>query len=210
LPHVLAELASEVHEHERIRRKFIFDAYQDRTPTELFIAVMAWGLGLSNYGPSRARLILLPPNAGKAIEAVVNAVRRDGAAAGYSTYYTAGNTLEGLSVSFITKLIHFAGSESEHRPRPLIYDNLVATAITRLPTAHYCQTSKTSPPPPTSGTAGGPRTRRQSTEPNLPWSSGRSSPSEQRYGTSSGQNVPLDGKALGKGQIDEPNHRTTR
>ena len=49
-PHVLSELASEVQEHERIRRKFIFDAYRDRTPTELFIAVMAWGLGPSNYG----------------------------------------------------------------------------------------------------------------------------------------------------------------
>ena len=134
-PHVLSELASEVHEHERIRRKFIFDAYRDRTPTELFIAVMAWGLGPSNYGPSRARRILRQPNADNAIEAVVNAVRQDGAAAGYSTYYTEGNTLEGLNVSFITKLIHFAGYESEHRPRPLIYDKLVATAITRLPTA---------------------------------------------------------------------------
>ena len=98
-PHVLDELASEVRDHERIRRKFIFDAYRDRTPTELFIAVMAWGLGLSNYGPSRARRMLLQPNAGTAIEAVVNAVRQDGAAAGYSTYYTEGNTLEGLNAS---------------------------------------------------------------------------------------------------------------
>ena len=46
-----------------------------------------------------------------------------------------GQHAQGLNVSFITKLIHFAGYESEHRPRPLIYDKLVATAITRLPTA---------------------------------------------------------------------------
>jgi Putative 8-oxoguanine DNA glycosylase OGG-like protein len=209
-PHVLAELASEVREHERIRRKFIFDAYRDRTPTELFIAVMAWGLGLSNYGPSRARRMLLQPNAGKAIEAVVNAVRQDGAAAGYSTYYTEGNTLEGLNVSFITKLIHFAGYESEHGHGPSSTTISSPPPSLGCPQPHCCQTSRTSPPPPTSGTAGGPRTRRQSTEPNLPWSSGRSSPSEQRYGTSSGQNAPLDAEAIGKGQIDETDSRTTR
>src|ERR1700691_364126 len=60
---MLKELKSELRQHETIRRKFIFDTYQDRTATELFIAVMAWGLGLSNYGPSRAGGYSASPNA---------------------------------------------------------------------------------------------------------------------------------------------------
>jgi hypothetical protein len=69
------------------------------------------------------------------IKAVVDATRQGGTGSGYGTYYTRGNKLRHLDVAFITKLIHFAGYESEHRPRALIYDKLVATAITRLPTA---------------------------------------------------------------------------
>lgn len=132
---VLRELESEFREHRTIRRKFLFETYQDRPATELFTAVMAWGLGLSNYGPSRASRILTQPRAARVIEDVVSAARQDGAAAGYRTYYAEGNTLQGLDVAFITKLIHFAGYESAHRPRPLIYDKRVATTITRLPTA---------------------------------------------------------------------------
>jgi hypothetical protein len=56
--HVLGELESEVREHGKIRRKFIFDTYRDRTPTELFIAVMAWGLGDDHRGAARAGRIL--------------------------------------------------------------------------------------------------------------------------------------------------------
>ena len=132
---VLTELESEFRQHQTIRRKFLLETYQNRSGPELLTAVMAWGLGLSNYGPSRAKRILNQDHVGKAIDAVVNATRQDGAAAGYGTYYTKGNTLKNLDVSFITKLIHFAGYESQPRPRPLIYDKLVATAITRLPTA---------------------------------------------------------------------------
>lgn len=134
-PHVLNELASEVQKHEKIRRRFIFDTYRDRTPTELFIAVMAWGLGDDNRGAAKAGKILRQDNAETVIKAVVDATRRGGAASGYGTYYTRGNKLRDLDVAFITKLIHFAGYESKHRPRPLIYDKLVATASTRLPTA---------------------------------------------------------------------------
>jgi len=134
-PHVLDELKSEIREHEKIRRKFMLDTYRDRTPTELFIAVMAWGLGDDRRGATRAGRILSQAKAETVIKAVVDATRQGGAGAGYGTYYTPGNKLRHLDVAFITKLIHFAGYESEHRPRPLIYDKLVATAITRLPTA---------------------------------------------------------------------------
>ena len=152
---VLRELDSEFRQHQTIRRKFLFETYRDRAAREQLTAVLAWGLGQSNYGPSRAGRVLSQDHAGNTIEAVVNAARQGGAAASYGTYYTKGNTLKGLDVAFITKLIHFAGYESQHRPRPLIYDKLVASAITRLPTApllpdiedqvstvaygHYCQ-----------------------------------------------------------------------
>lgn len=134
-PHVLDELESEIREHGKIRRKFIFDTYRDRTPTELFIAVMAWGLGDDNRGAARAGRVLSQGKAETVIKAVVDETRQGGARAGYSTYYTRGNKLRHLDVAFITKLIHFAGYESERQPRPLIYDKLIATAITRLPTA---------------------------------------------------------------------------
>ena len=43
-PQVLDELQQEYATHGTIRRSFVF-TYHDRTPVELFIAVMAWVLG---------------------------------------------------------------------------------------------------------------------------------------------------------------------
>ena len=77
-PQVLDGLQEEYGKHQRIRRSFVF-SYQHRSPLELFIAAMAWGLGTDNRGPARVRTILTQPNAAKAIEAVVNTVRQDGA-----------------------------------------------------------------------------------------------------------------------------------
>ena len=39
---VLTELESEFREHQTIRRKFLFETYQDRAARELLTAVMAW------------------------------------------------------------------------------------------------------------------------------------------------------------------------
>jgi hypothetical protein len=132
-PQVLDELQQEYAVHGTIRRSFVF-TYHNRAAVELFIAVMAWGLGPDNRGPAKADRILELPNAATAIEAVVNSVRQDGAAAGYSTYYS-GHKLPRLDVAFITKLLYFAGYQGERRPRPLIYDSLVAAAVVRLPDA---------------------------------------------------------------------------
>jgi hypothetical protein len=132
-PQVLDELQQEYATHGTIRRSFVF-TYHDRTPVELFIAVMAWGLGPDNRGPAKIGKILDLSDAAEAIEAVVKSVRQDGAVAGYSKYYS-GHKLPQLDVAFITKLLYYAGYQEERRPRPLIYDNLVATAIVRLPDA---------------------------------------------------------------------------
>ena len=132
-PQVLDELQQEYATHGTIRRSFVF-TYHDRTPVELFIAVMAWGLGPDNRGPAKIGKILDLSDAAEAIEAVVKSVRQDGAVAGYSKHY-AGDKLPQLDVAFITKLLYYAGYQEERRPRPLIYDNLVATAIVRLPDA---------------------------------------------------------------------------
>lgn len=132
-PQVLDELQQEYAAHGTIRRSFVF-TYRDRAPVELFIAVMAWGLGPDNRGPAKVGRILQLPNTAKAIEAVVNSVRQDGAVAGYSKYYS-GHKLPHLDVAFITKLLYFAGYQGDRRPRPLIYDSLVATAVVRLPNA---------------------------------------------------------------------------
>jgi hypothetical protein len=132
-PQVLNEIQAEYAAHQRIRRSFVF-SYQHRSPVELFITAMAWGRGTDNRGPAKVRTILTQPNATEAIEAVVNAVRQDGAAAGYSTYFPRYK-LQQLNIAFITKVLYFAGYQSQHRPRPLIYDRLVANALIRMPDA---------------------------------------------------------------------------
>jgi len=132
--HVLDELEAEYSSQGTIRRKFILDTYQDRPATELFIAVMAWGSGPDNRGPAKAGGILKQDQASAKIEDTVSVVRQAGAAAGYRAYY-ARNRLENLDVAFVTKLLYFAGYRSPHRPRPLIYDSLVATAAARFPNA---------------------------------------------------------------------------
>jgi 8-oxoguanine DNA glycosylase-like protein len=132
--HVLDELAAEYGSQGTIRRKFIFDTYQKRPAAELFIATMAWGSGPDNRGPAKAGGILKQPQADAKIEDSVNAARQDGAAAGYKAYY-ARNRLQNLDAAFVTKLLYFAGYRSPHRPRPLIFDSLVAAAAARFPGA---------------------------------------------------------------------------
>jgi hypothetical protein len=132
--HVLDELAAEYSSQGTIRRRFILDTYQDRPATELLIATMAWGTGPDNRGPARTGGILTQPQAGAKIEDTVTVVRQSGAAAGYRAYY-ARNKIENLDVAFLTKLLYFAGYRFPHRPRPLIYDSLVAGAAARFPGA---------------------------------------------------------------------------
>jgi hypothetical protein len=131
--HVLDEIQKEYTAHGTIARSFVF-SYQHRDPVELFIAVMAWGLGPDGRGPARAGTILNGPGAAEIIKAVVDSVRQGGAAAGYSAYFF-GARLPQLNIAFGTKLLYFAGYQETPRPRPLIYDNLVATAVIRLPGA---------------------------------------------------------------------------
>jgi hypothetical protein len=132
--HVLDELEAEYSTQGTIRRKFILDTYQGRPPAELLVATMAWGSGPDNRGPAKAGGILTQPQASARIDDTVAVVRQHGAAVGYRAYY-ARNKLENLDVAFVTKLLYFAGYRSPHRPRPLIYDSLVAAAATRFPTA---------------------------------------------------------------------------
>jgi hypothetical protein len=130
-PHVVDELQKEYATHQTIRRSFVF-TYQYRSPVELFIAAMAWGSGTGGRGLFRVRTILAQANAAEVIEAIVNAVRQDGTAAGYSKYYTVGR-LPQLDVAFIAKVLYFAGYQEPREPRPLIYDSRVASAVIRLP-----------------------------------------------------------------------------
>ena len=55
--HVLDGLQEEYRRHQGIWRSFVF-SYQRRSPLELFIAAMAWGLGTNNRGPAKVRTIL--------------------------------------------------------------------------------------------------------------------------------------------------------
>lgn len=132
--HVIDELATEYGSQDTIRRAFILDTYQERPAIELFIAIRAWGSGPDNRGPAKAGRILTELDASAKIEDTVSTVRKNGAADAYRAYF-ARNKIENLGVAFVTKLLYFAGYRSPHRPRPLIYDSLVAAAAARLPSA---------------------------------------------------------------------------
>jgi hypothetical protein len=175
-PQVLNEIQDEYAAHQKIRRSFVF-SYQHRSPVELFITAMAWGRGTDNRGPAKVRTILTQPNAAEAIEAVVNAVRQDGAAAGYSAYFP-GYKLQQLDIAFITKVLYFAGYQGQHRPRPLIYDRLTANALIRMPETPLLRgTWERSAATPTTSTAAGQRRLRRTTEQSPPSWNGPSSAS---------------------------------
>ena len=117
---------------------FVF-TYVDRAPVELFIAVMAWGLGLDNRGPAKVARILDRARCRRTIKTVVDSVRHDGAAAGYSTYYS-GPTLPQLDIAFITKLLYFAGyQENAGRGRS-------STTTSSPPQSSDCPTRRYCPP----------------------------------------------------------------
>jgi hypothetical protein len=134
--HVLDEVEAEINAHGTIRRSFILATYQDRPAIELFIGAMAWGSGTGGRNLARIRTILLQPGAADKLQATADAVRRDGIRTGYQSYFSQ-HKLTQLGVAFTTKLLYFAGYQHQRpgKPRPLIYDSRVATAVTRLPVA---------------------------------------------------------------------------
>jgi predicted house-cleaning noncanonical NTP pyrophosphatase (MazG superfamily) len=110
-----------------IARSFIH-ARASGDPVELFLMTMAWGFRPRDYGVTRTERVLQQDGAEEKIAAIVDATRRDGAAAGWSALLNT-HRISGLEMSFGTKLLYFAGYTTEHRPRPLVLDKRVREAL---------------------------------------------------------------------------------
>lgn len=106
-PAVLAALETETEGHDgNIRREFVH-SYAGRDPVELFHVAMAWGFGRTSVRWPPQHLILKnPPRA--AISGIVEAVRSEGAEAGWRALF-GEHRIQGLGYAFGTKLLYFAG-----------------------------------------------------------------------------------------------------
>ncbi|OBA64702.1 hypothetical protein A5647_24830 [Mycobacterium sp. 1100029.7] len=110
-----------------IARKFIHDQ-ADGDPTDLFLMAMVWGYKPKDYGPRRVQEILGTDGAENKIRSIVAITRAEGAAAGWHALLNT-HKIDGLNMSFGTKLIYFAGYTADHRPRPLVLDERVRKAL---------------------------------------------------------------------------------
>lgn len=97
-----------------------------------YIAVCAWGVGLSARNVTRrVRVLQDNPDAGQRILDATAVLRTEGAVAGYVAYSPGGvGRLRGLGPGFWTKLLYFAGYD--HTPdgrQPLILDQYVVAGL---------------------------------------------------------------------------------
>jgi len=113
-----------------IARQFIHDQ-AGGDPIDLFLMAMAWGYKPKDYGPHRVAEILGADGAEDRIRSIVAVTRAEGAAAGWHALLNT-HKIDGLNMSFGTKLIYFAGYTADHRPRPLVLDERVRKALNEL------------------------------------------------------------------------------
>lgn len=110
-----------------IARRFIHDQ-ANGDPIDLFLMAMAWGYKPKDYGPHRVREILSADGAEDKIRSIVAITRTEGAGPGWHALLNT-HKIDGLNMSFGTKLIYFAGYSTDHRPRPLVLDERVRKAL---------------------------------------------------------------------------------
>jgi hypothetical protein len=94
----------------------------------MFLMAMAWGYRPKDYGPRRTQAVLVADRAEEKIAAIVDATRSDGAGAGWHALLNT-HKINGVNMSFGTKLLYFAGYTTDHRPRPLVLDERVRAAL---------------------------------------------------------------------------------
>ena len=124
-----AELVAHSEVAGGITRQFIHDRSAG-DPVDLFLMAMAWGYRPKDYGPTRTRAVLDQDGAADKIGAIVDATRSGGAAAGWHALLNT-DKINGLNMSFGTKLLYFAGYTTGHRPRPLVLDERVRASMNR-------------------------------------------------------------------------------
>jgi len=123
-------LVEENQVNDGIRRSFV-KSYATGNPDELFLAAMAWGFGSTNVRWPDHKAMLTAPLASDDLAGIINAVRTGGAGQGWSAL-SGSHHIPGLGKAFGTKLLYFAGYESNcPGPRPLILDNRVSCGLAR-------------------------------------------------------------------------------
>ncbi|OBI24095.1 hypothetical protein [Mycobacterium sp. E2497] len=121
------KLAAHSEAERGIARRFIHNQ-ADADPVDLFMIAMAWGFAPKDYGPHRVQTILATAGAKDKIRFVVAITRTEGAGAGWHALLNT-HKIDGLNMSFGTKLLYFAGYTTAHRPRPLVLDKRVRDAL---------------------------------------------------------------------------------
>lgn len=124
-----AELVAHSEAAGGIARQFIHDRSAG-DPVDLFLMAMAWGYRPKDYVPTRTRAVLDQDGAAQKIGAIVEATRSGGAAAGWHALLNTYK-INGLNMSFGTKLLYFAGYTAGLRPRPLVLDERVRASLNR-------------------------------------------------------------------------------
>jgi hypothetical protein len=112
-----------------IARGFIHEQ-TDADPVDLFLMAMAWGYKPKDYGPQRVQAVLGTDGAEEKIRSIVAITRAEGAGGGWHALLNT-HKIDGLNMSFGTKLLYFAGYTTGHRPRPLVLDERVRATLNK-------------------------------------------------------------------------------
>lgn len=89
------------------------------------------GLRHRRARPRRTAAVLAEDRASEKIAAIVDATRADGAAAGWHALFNS-HRINGLGMSFGTKLLYFAGYTISRQPHPLILDKRVRASLHKV------------------------------------------------------------------------------
>ena len=106
--------------------KELFDAQEDyRVP---FLLTMIWGYDSTGYGPFRTNAFLSDSQNLSIIKSSFHAVKVND----IDTAFVELSKIKGLSISYISKLLYFAGRGKGLEDYPLIFDIRVATSLVKL------------------------------------------------------------------------------
>lgn len=128
-------------EHASIKRSSIYEMASIALSTgdaksarEAFLTIMIWGRGTDNRGPALTQRMMERPHFDQtllSIMATASSSSSTPADSFLSLFSARRSRIRGLGIAFGTKLIHAFGEGHSERP-PLVYDNLVMTALRAL------------------------------------------------------------------------------
>jgi hypothetical protein len=128
-PDVFEEASAHFRAVGGIKRSYVHDYGESHDdPVALFLLAMAWGFAEVGYGPYRVERVLAQQHAADKICHIVSETQTKGAGAGWTALLDT-HRIEGMNLSFGTKLLYFAGYRSGKYPRPLVLDDRVRWSL---------------------------------------------------------------------------------